>query len=267
MSADFGLIAGNGRLPILLARKIRKSGFGIIGVGYIGETRKDLIRFVDALHWVHLGELGKTIEILKQSGARKVILVGGIPKVRFFSQIRPDPRALQVLARLPEKKDDAILRAIAAEIETEGLRVESPALFLREFMAARGCMTQRKPTEREARDISFGWSIAKKIGLADVGQTIVVKDQIVLAVEAIEGTDAAVVRGGKLGRGDVAVIKICKPRQDLRLDLPVIGPATVKNLQKAGASLLAVEAGRTIMIDKERVIREADQRQICLMGI
>lgn len=128
-------------------------------------------------------------------------------------------------------------------------------------------MTDKKPTERENKDIFFGWKIAKKIGMLDVGQTVVVKDQIVLAMEAIEGTDETIRRGGMLGRGDVVVVKVCKPRQDLRLDLPVIGPETIKTLQKAGVSVLAIEAGKTIMIDKERVIRDADQNLLCLMGI
>jgi DUF1009 family protein len=133
-------------------------------------------------------------------------------------------------------------------------------------MAPAGCWTERKPTEREERDISFGWKIAKSVGRLDVGQSVVVKDQIVLALEAIEGTDETIRRGALLGRGDVVVVKVCKPKQDLRLDLPVMGPETVEILREAGASVLAVEAGKTIVIDKEKVIREADRSHLCLMG-
>ncbi len=267
MKAPVGLIAGNGRLPLLLARNIRACGRPVAAIGHVAETRRDLSRFVDSLEWVRIGELGRIIHLLQAQNVREVVLAGGVPKVHFFSQIRPDARAIQVLAKLRDKKDDAILRAVAAEIESEGIRVISPLRFLRDCTAVPGCLTARQPTERERRDVLFGAEIAKKIGTLDVGQTVVVKDQIVLAMEAIEGTDEAVRRGGKLGRGDVAVVKICKPRQDLRLDLPVVGPETIKTLQKAGASVLAIEAGKTIIIDKERVLRDADRGRICVMGI
>ncbi len=267
MKAAVGLIAGNGRLPLLLARSVRAAGHPVAAIAHIGETRRDLSRYADSLHWVQIGELGRIIDLLHKENARRVLLAGGVPKVHFFSQLRPDARAVQVLGRLADKKDDAILRAVAAELEREGIRVISPLSFLGDCAAPRGCLTARQPSERERKDILFGSDIAKKIGMLDVGQTVVVKDRIVLAMEAIEGTDAAIRRGGKLGRGDVVVVKICKPRQDLRLDLPVIGPATIRTLQKAGASVLAVEAGKTIVVDKERVVRDADRSRICLVGI
>ena len=147
------------------------------------------------------------------------------------------------------------------------MQVISPALFLREHLASSGCWTARQPTEREKKDMAFGWELARKVGALDIGQSVVVKDQIVLAVEAIEGTDAAIRRGGRLGRGEVAVIKVCKPKQDQRLDLPVIGASTLRVLKKAGGSLLAVEAGKTIVLDKDKVIREADRNQLCLVGL
>ncbi len=267
MKAPVGLIAGNGRLPLLLARNIRAGGRPVAAIAHVGETRKDLSRFVDSLQWVQIGELGKIIRLLQAENVREVVLAGGVPKVHFFSQLRPDARAVQVLGKLKDKKDDAILRAVAAEMEGEGIRVISPLRFLRDCVASPGCLTARRPTERERKDILFGAEIARKIGMLDVGQTVVVKDQIVLAMEAIEGTDEAVRRGGKLGRGQVVVVKTCKPRQDLRLDLPVVGPETVKTLRDAGASVLAVEAGKTIMVDKERTLREAEQSGICVVGI
>ena len=207
------------------------------------------------------------IQWLHEEGVNQVLFAGEISKKHFFSKAKPDARAIQVLLRLPDKKDDAILRAIAGEIESEGMEVISPIPFLAEQLAPRGVLTERKPTEREQKDIDFGWTMAKKLGELDVGQTVVVKDQIVLAMEAIEGTNDAIRRGGKLGRGDVAVIKIYKPKQDPRLDLPVIGPATVKTLKRAGASLLAVEAGKTIIIDKEKVIEEGNRNGLCLIGV
>ena len=262
-----GLIAGNGRLPQLLAKGIRASGHPVIAIGHNCETRKDLKNYVDCLKWVHVGELGKIISLLVEEGAKSAILIGGVSKRHFFSKARPDGRALKVLSRLRDKKDDAILRAIAEEIEREGIQVESPVRFLKESMAPGGCWTERKPTDREKKDLTFGWKIAKRVGNLDVGQSVVVKDQIILAVEAIEGTDETIRRGGLLGRGDVVVVKVCKPKQDPRLDLPVIGPETIRTLKEAGASVLAVEAGKTIVVDKKKVIREANRDQICLIGM
>jgi DUF1009 family protein len=267
LKRKIGLIAGNGKLPQLVARNIRAAGHRVIAIGHLGETKKGLQNYVDILKWVHIGELGKIIDFLLEEGVDGALLIGGVSKKHFFSQVRPDARGLKVLSRLRDKKDDVILRAIVEEIEREGIQVESPVPFLQESMARRGCWTERKPTPREEKDLRFGWRIAKRVGSLDVGQTIVVKDQIVLAVEAIEGTDETIRRGGFLGRGDVLVIKVCKPKQDLRLDLPVIGPETVRTLQEAGASALAVEAEKTIVVDKERVICEANRKGLCLVGM
>jgi UDP-2,3-diacylglucosamine hydrolase len=267
MKSTIGLIAGNGKLPILLAKGIRAAGHRVAAIGHIGETQKGIQHHVDSLHWVPIGALGKIIDLLLQEKAQSAIIAGQIAKTHFFSRAQPDLRAIQVLSRLPDKKDDAILRAIAQEIESEGVKVESPIAFLQENMAPQGCWTERKPTEREGRDIEFGWRIAKEVANLDFGQCIVVKDQMVLAVEAMEGTDKTIRRGGKLGRGDVLVIKVVKPKQDLRLDLPVIGLATMRTLRDAGASALAVEAQKTIVIDTERVISEANKNHFCLIGI
>ena len=267
MKQTIGLIAGNGKLPILLAKGIRAAGHRVVGIGHLNETQKGLRYQVDVLHWVPLGALGKIIDLLLQEGAKSAIIAGQIAKTHFFSKVQFDLRAIQVLSRLPDRKDDAILRAIAREIESEGVKVESPIAFLRESMAPKGCWTERKPTDREERDIEFGWKIAKEVGSLDLGQSIVVKDQMVLAVEAIEGTDETIRRGGRLGKGDVLVIKVVKPRQDLRLDLPVIGLATIRTLKEAGASALVVEAQKTIVIDMEKVIRQANKNHFCLIGI
>jgi hypothetical protein len=262
----FGLIAGNGKLPILLSQSIRKQGHRLVAIGHMGETRKDLNRYVDSLRWVQIGQIEEIIGALKEEKVERAVVAGGISKRHFFSRLKPDGRALKILSRLRDKKDDAILRAFAEEIESEGIQVVSPASFLKEHLAPQGCWSQRQPTEREKKDIAFGWELAQQMGTLDIGQSVVVKDQIILAVEAIEGTDAAIRRGAKLGRGDVAVIKICKPKQDQRLDLPVIGPSTLRVLAKAGGSLLAVEAGKTIVMDKAQVLCEADRNQLCLVG-
>lgn len=267
MKGTIGIIAGNGQLPFLVAAGIRKAGHRVVAIGHFSETRKDLARQVDILHWVHIGELGKIIDFLLKEKAQTALFAGGVAKTHFFSRARPDARAIQVLSRLHDKKDNALLRAIADEVEREGIRVKSLVPFLKENMASKGCWTKRKPSEREMNDVCFGWKMAKRAGRLDIGQSIVVKDQIVLALEAIEGTDETIRRGGKWGRGDVVVVKVCKPRQDPRLDLPVIGLSTVRTLQQAGASAMAVEAGKTIIIDKEKVISGADRNRLCLMGV
>jgi DUF1009 family protein len=266
MKEAIGLIAGEGNLPLVLAAAVRARGHSVVAVGHRGLTRDELGAAVDTLRWVNIGELGAMIEGLKQGGVRRVLFIGGVSKTHFFSQARPDERALRVLQRLKDKKDDAILRALAEELEGEGLRVISPVPFLKPAMAERGCWTERKPTEREEKDIAFGWKMARRIGRLDIGQCLVVKDQMVLAVEAVEGTDEAIRRGGRLGKGDVLVIKVCKPNQDRRLDLPVIGSTTVQTLEEAGATALVVEAGKTIVADKGEVIRRANEKGICLIG-
>jgi hypothetical protein len=210
--------------------------------------------------------LEEILRFFKEEKVQKIILAGAVSKTHFFSRLRPDARALKVLSRLRDKKDDAILRAVAEEIEGEGMKVISPIRFLAEHLAWMGCWTERKPTEREEKDMAFGRELARQMGALDVGQSVVVKDQIILAVEAIEGTDAAIRRGGKLGRGDVTVVKICKPNQDQRMDLPVIGPSTVRGLRKAGGALLAVEAGKTIVVNKDKVLEEANRNHLCLIG-
>jgi len=267
MKAVIGLIAGNGKMPIILAQAIRKAGHRVVAIGHLEETRKDLARYVNTFYWVHIGELGKIIDLLLAAKVKRAVLAGKVPKTHFFSKAKPDLRAIQVLSRLTAKNDDAILRAIAQEIESEGIRIESPAVFLRENLVARGVLTERKPTEREKKDLAFGWKMAKKIGALDLGQSVVVKDQMILAVETLEGTDETIRRGGRLGRRDVLVIKVAKPKQDLRLDLPVIGRRTIRTLREAGASTLAMEAQKTIIIDREKVVKEADKHKLCLMGI
>ncbi len=266
MKQIIGLIAGNGKLPLILAENIRTAGHRVIAIALFGETKKDIKTYADTLQWVHIGELGKIINFLKEEGATSALLAGGVPKIRFFSRVKPDMRAIKVLSRLPDKKDDVILRALAEEIESEGIRVESPVSFLQENMAPQGCWSERQPNEREQKDIDFGWDLAKKVGCLDVGQSVVVKDQIVLAVEAIEGTDETIRRGGKFGRGEVVVIKVCKPHQDPRLDLPVIGSSTLRVLKKAGASVLVVESGKTIVIDRPKLVHAANKNHLCLIG-
>jgi len=262
-----GLIAGNGTFPIAIARAAKEKGIHVIAVAHEGETLPELAEWVEGIFWVKVGQLGKLISIFKEQGVHDVLMAGGIKKTRLFQGGMPDLRAAALLAKMLYKKDDSILRAVAAELESEGITVRESTLYLDNILAPAGILTRRKPSKDEQRDISFGWQMAKEIGKLDIGQTVVVKDQAVLAVEAIEGTDEAIRRGGRLcGKGAV-VVKICKPQQDLRFDLPAIGMQTIQTMKEVKASCLAVEAGKTIIFDQKEIAAEADRSGIAIVAV
>jgi DUF1009 family protein len=262
-----GLIAGNGTFPIAFARAAKEKGMQVVAVAHEGETLPELANLVDVIFWVKVGQLGKIISIFKEQGITDVLMAGGIKKTRLFSGNIPDLRAIAMFAKMIHKKDDSILRAVAKELESEGITVRESTLYLDNIVASPGIFTKRKPSKEEQKDIEFGWQMAKEVGRLDIGQTVVVKDQAVLAVEAIEGTDEAIRRGGLLcGKGAV-VVKVCKPQQDLRFDLPAIGTQTIKTMEQVKASCLAVEAGKTIIIDREAVVHDADQAGIAIVAM
>jgi UDP-2,3-diacylglucosamine hydrolase len=262
-----GLIAGNGNFPIAFARAAKEKGLQVIAVAHEGETLPELAQLVDAIFWVKVGQLGKIINIFKVQGVVDVLLAGGIKKTRFFGNTMPDMRGMALLAKMVHKKDDSLLRAVAEELESEGITVRESTLYLDNIVAQRGILTKRKPSKEERRDIEFGWQMAKEIGRLDIGQAVVVKDQVILAVEAIEGTDESIRRGGKLCGQGAVVVKVCKPQQDLRFDLPAIGIQTIKSMLEVKASCLAVEAGKTIVIERESVITEADRAGISIIAL
>lgn len=262
-----GLIAGNGLFPLEFARAAKAQGMEVVVVAHEGETSQEIEKIADAVSWIKVGQLGKLIKVFKEHGISDVLMAGGIKKTRMFSGALPDLRGATLLARMLHKKDDSILRAVAGELESEGITVRESTLFLDAILAPAGVFTKRKPSKEEWKDIEFGWQMAKEIGRLDVGQTVVVKDQVVLAVEAIEGTDEAVRRGGRLCREGAVVVKICKPAQDLRFDLPAAGTQTVRSMQEVKAACLAVEARKTIILEKDQVIREADAAGISIIGI
>ncbi|MCK9419462.1 MAG: UDP-2,3-diacylglucosamine diphosphatase LpxI [Nitrospirae bacterium] len=262
-----GLIAGNGNFPIAFAQAAKLKGLQVIAVAHEGETLPELAQLVDAIFWVKVGQLGKIITILKEQGVVDVLMAGGIKKTRFFGNTLPDMRGMALLAKMAHKKDDSLLRAVAEELESEGITVRESTLFLDSIVAQQGLLTKRKPSKEERRDIEFGWQMAKEIGRLDIGQTVVVKDQVILAVEAIEGTDEAIRRGGRLCGQGAVVVKVCKPQQDLRFDLPAIGTQTIKSMLEVQASCLAVEAGKTIIIERETVINDANRAGITIIAM
>jgi DUF1009 family protein len=262
-----GLIAGNGTFPLAFARAAKEKGIKVIAVAHEGETLPELAQWVDGIFWIKVGQLGKLIKIFKEQGVADVLMAGGIKKTRLFQGGMPDLRGMALLAKMVHKKDDSILRAVAEELEAEGITVRESTLYLDSILAPAGILTKRKPSKDERQDIEFGWELAKEIGRLDIGQTVVVKGRAVLAVEAIEGTDEAIRRGGLLCERGAVVVKVCKPQQDLRFDLPAVGTQTIQTMKQVKAACLAIEAGKTIIIDRELVVRDADAAGIAIVAL
>jgi DUF1009 family protein len=263
----FGIIAGNGILPVVLARVLKKGRRFVVAIAHEGETFRDIETHVDRCFWIRIGEFGKIIEILKREGIGRAFMIGGIDKKRMFMGARPDTRGLMLLKGLIKRGDDEILKVASAELEREGIVVEGPIEYLSSMIAKHGILTKRKPTEREMRDIELGFDVLKKVGMLDIGQSVVVKEGVIIAIEAIEGTDEAIRRGGKLGGPGCVVVKGSKPNQDIRFDFPVVGLETIKVMLEAGASVLAIEAEKTIMVDKEEMINLADREAMAILAI
>jgi DUF1009 family protein len=268
--ATVGLVAGAGRLPFEVARGARRMGRRVVAVAFHGFADPALADEVDELHWVRLGELGALLRALHEAQAREAVVAGNVPKENLFAGsdlIRLDERGAAFIAGLRDRSDDSILRALGDAIEAEGIRVPSQALYAPHLLAPVGPLGGVVPTPAQLADVAFAWPLAKAIGRLDIGQTLVVRERSVLAVEAIDGTDATIRRGGSLGRGQVCVVKVWKPGQDPRFDFPTIGPDTLVTLSEAGAALLAVEAGRTLVLEREIVVQRADALGIALLGV
>ena len=262
-----GLIAGSGRFPVLFAETARRRGVAVVAVGHREETAPELADAVDALHWIWPGELEPIITHFQAAGVRRAVMVGGITKQRLFKEFRPDARAMAVIMRAGAVSDDRVLRAIAAELQSEGITIVESTLFLDEIVPQVGVLGARAPTDEEWADIRFGYRVAKIIGQFDIGQSVVVRMGAVMAVEGIEGTDATVRRAGQLANGSITLVKVCKPTQDLRFDLPAIGPETVRALAEVGGRALAVEAGRTITLDRAEMLAVADAAGITVVAV
>lgn len=265
--ACIGLIAGNGRFPIIFAENARRLGYTVSAVAHIGETEPELEKHVEKIHWIKIGQLNKLIQAFKGDGVRHAVMLGGIKKTHVFTTVRPDLRVLAMAGRLRLWKDDAILREFAAELEREGIQICESTFGLNGILVEEGSLTKRSPTKKEWADVRYGWEIAETIGRLDIGQCVVVKDRVIVAVEAVEGTDNAIRRGGELAGNGTVVVKRCKPQQDLRFDLPAVGPRTIETMKSALASVLAVEAGKSVLLDRQEMIRQADRAGIAVVGI
>ena len=262
-----GLIAGNGKFPLIFAQEAKRVGAEVVALAIKKETNPSLENLVDRIHWVNVGQLGDLIEICKKEGITRAVMAGQVRHTRLFGQVRLDARAMALLAGVKDKKANSLLGAVADELLREGIELIDSATYLSHLLPSPGILTRRKPTQKEWRDIEFGHKMAKEIAGLDIGQTVVVKDQAVLAVEGMDGTDRTIKRGGKLGRGDVVVVKVSKPHQDRRFDLPIIGERTIEVLKQVKAKVLAFSARSTILLDREKVIKSANQNGISLVAV
>jgi len=267
MTSKIGIIAGGGQFPYLFAEAARKAGRQVVIIGHKGETHPELEKIADSFCWIKLGQLGKILKYFKKEEVQETVFLGTITKTRIFKDILPDLKALTLWNKIDIKQDDAILRAIAAALEKEGIQVLESTLYLQDLLFPVGVLTRKKPSGEQRRDIEFGWKMARETGRLDIGQCVVIRDRTVLAVEAIEGTDAAIKRGGMLGREKAVVVKVKKPNQDFRFDLPATGLKTIETMQEVKASVLAVEAGQSLLFDKETVIEQANKGGIVIVGI
>jgi DUF1009 family protein len=265
-----GIIAGNGRFPFLALQGARSLGHEVTVVAVKEEAFPELEEAAReakaAFHSVSLGHLGKCIKILKQDGVARAVMAGQVKHAKIFSGIIPDLTLLSVLARLKTRNTDSLISAVADVMRNEGIDLLDSTVFLQPLLAREGGLTARPPDEGERADFEFGYRMADAIAGLDIGQTMVVKDKAVVAVEAMEGTDATIARAGQLAHGGIRVVKVAKPNQDMRFDVPVIGLATVEVMRSAGATALSVDAGRTLVIDGDQVFQAADAAGITIVG-
>ncbi len=261
-----GLIAGNGRFPLIFAQGVARLGYTVSAVAHVGETSPELEQHVERIHWIKIGQLNKLIRALKGDGVRQAVMLGGIKKTHVFTPMMADFRALALASRLPRLKDDAILREVAAELEAEGIHIRESTFGLEGILVRDGSLTKRSPNKKEWEDLRYAWEVAQAVGKLDIGQCVLVKDRVVVAVEAVEGTDETIRRGGRLAGEGVVVVKRTKPHQDLRFDLPAVGPATIEAMQDVKAAVLGLEADRTVMLDREDTLRLANASRIAVVA-
>jgi hypothetical protein len=261
-----GLIAGGGRFPLMVASSVRKRGARVVAVAHLGDTDPALADVVDKITWIKLGQLGKLISSFKKDGVRKALMAGTITKRRMFGKVRPDLKGLSLFSRIAILHDDGILRALATELAKEGVEIISSTYYLPELLAPKGCLTKKRPGRKQEEDILFGWKVAKELGRLDVGQCVVVRDKTVLALEAIEGTDETIKRGGMIAGKDAIIVKVSKPNQDLRFDVPSVGIETIRVMSEVKASVLAVEAGKTLIFDRPEMLEYADRLGISIVA-
>jgi len=264
-SVHWGLIAGNGQFPFLVLEAARSQGIDLAVIAIREEASPELEKIASRLHWVSLGELSRTLELLHQEGVTRAVMAGQVKHNKIFSSIRPDWKLAKLLLSLPLKNTDSLIGAVARVLESEGIELVDSTTFLKPLIPAPGVLTKRAPDAREAADIAYGREIARQIAGLDLGQTVVIRDLACVAVEAMEGTDETIERAVRLANGgSLVVVKVSKPRQDMRFDVPVVGLKTVEVMRRCGVSALAIDAGRTLLFDRADVIEAADTAGIAI---
>jgi DUF1009 family protein len=266
-AGPLGLIAGNGRFPFLVAAAARRDGRRVVAVAIREEAFPELASEVDAIEWVGLGQLGRAIDVLRSHGVSEAVMAGQVKHKQIFSGIMPDLKLMGVLARLAVKNTDSLIGGVADAMARDGIRLLPSTALLADHMASAGAMTARKPGRDERADVDYGRSVARALAGHDIGQTVVVKDRAAVAVEAMEGTDEVIRRAGRIAGPGASVVKVAKPRQDMRFDVPVVGPGTLAAMREAGARVLALEAGRTLILDRPAFLDEAEAAGIAVWGM
>src|SRR5918997_4491525 len=255
----FGLIAGNGRFPFLVLEGARRAGVAVAVAAIREETDPEIERAADRVAWVGIGQLGRMIRFFKREGVEKAIMAGQVRHVQIFSGALPDVRMLKMLLSLPRRNTDALIGGVAAELAREGIELIDSTYFIKDQLPAEGVLSRRQPSAAERADIEYGLEVAREIARLDLGQTIVVRARACVAIEAMEGTDATILRAGRLARGRLTVVKVAKPSQDMRFDVPCVGVPTVRAMIEAGATCLCLTAGKTLMFDRDEMIKLADK--------
>jgi UDP-2,3-diacylglucosamine hydrolase len=268
VTTGWGLIAGNGRFPFLVLEGARSQGIDMAVIALKEEASQELANSAKRLHWVSLGELSKAIDLMHREGVTQAVMAGQVKHNKIFSTIRPDWKLAKLLYSLSRKNTDSLIGAVAKVFEDEGIHLVDSTHFLKPLLPGEGVLTRRAPDEREAADIAYGLGVARQVSAMDIGQTVVISDRACVAVEAMEGTDETIARAARIVDGKpLVVVKVSKPNQDMRFDVPVVGLPTIEQMKSARATALAIDAGRTLLFDRDKLLAEADAAGIAIQAV
>ena len=262
-----GLIAGDGTLPVKMAQYAKENGFDVVCISLAGDNVKELKKYCSKVYSCHPGEINKIEKILKDEEIKQATFLGKVHKKVLLQLYKFDSRAIELLKTMTRLNDDEVMLLIVREFEKIGITVLDQTIFIKNLMIPAGVLGKHKPTKEQMEDVNYGYWLAKEMGGVDVGQSVVIKDKMIMAVEAIEGTDVCIKRGAKLAKKNAVVVKVAKPKQDKRFDIPAVGMRTLRTMKKYKANLLAVEAKETIIVDQEKVIQYADKNNIVIMAV
>ena len=262
-----GLIAGDGILPVRMAQYAKENGFEVVCISLSKDNERELKKYCKNVYACHPGEVDKIEEILKKEEIKQLTFLGKVHKKVLLQLHKFDKRAIELIKKATRLNDDQVMLMIVEELNKIGIEILDQTIFIKNLMIPAGVLGRHKPTKEQMDDVNYGFWLAKEMGKLDVGQSVVIKDKMIMAVEAIEGTDACIKRGAKLAKHDAVVVKVSKPKQDKRFDIPAIGMRTLKTMKRKGANLIAVEANETIIVDQEEVIKYADEHNIVIMAV